>query len=57
MVNSFLPKDDSRPAFRVMGKHLAEAETRVLVLEEDGAGVNQVLGVLSAHAINGRGCG
>mmetsp|Transcript_17573 Transcript_17573/g.30990 ORF Transcript_17573/g.30990 Transcript_17573/m.30990 type:complete len:734 (+) Transcript_17573:515-2716(+) len=55
VVDGLFPEDDPRPAFRVLGEHLAEAEARVLVLEEDGAGVDEFLGVLGEHAIDGRG--
>jgi len=36
----------------VLGEHLAEAEPRVLILEQDGAGIDQLLGVLREHAVD-----
>ena len=55
MVDGLLPDDDPGPALGVAGEHLAEAEAGVLVFQEDGAGVDELLGVLGEQAVDGGG--
>mmetsp|Transcript_54874 Transcript_54874/g.116580 ORF Transcript_54874/g.116580 Transcript_54874/m.116580 type:complete len:352 (-) Transcript_54874:753-1808(-) len=55
VVDGLLAEDNPCPALRVLGEHLTEAETGVLILEEDGAGVDELLRIFGEHAING-GC-
>jgi len=55
VVDGLLTDDDPGPALGVAGEHLAQAEAGVLVLEEDGAGVDELLGILGEHAVDGRG--
>mmetsp|Transcript_25713 Transcript_25713/g.71848 ORF Transcript_25713/g.71848 Transcript_25713/m.71848 type:complete len:783 (-) Transcript_25713:14-2362(-) len=54
VVDRLLADDDPSPALGVLGKHLAETVSRVLVLQQDGAGIDQLLGVLGEHGLDGR---
>mmetsp|Transcript_29567 Transcript_29567/g.59687 ORF Transcript_29567/g.59687 Transcript_29567/m.59687 type:complete len:339 (-) Transcript_29567:449-1465(-) len=55
VVDGLLAKDDPSPALGVLREHLAETETSVLVLEKDGARVDQFLSILGQHAVHGGG--
>mmetsp|Transcript_15497 Transcript_15497/g.35701 ORF Transcript_15497/g.35701 Transcript_15497/m.35701 type:complete len:207 (-) Transcript_15497:485-1105(-) len=41
------------PTFAVLGEHLAETVASILVLQKNGARINEFLGVLCKHLVNG----
>ena len=55
MIDRLFSEDNPRPALRVLGKKLAKTEAGVLILEENGARIDEFLSVLSQHLVNGRG--
>ena len=54
VVNCLLAKDNPRPAFSVLGQHLAQTEASVLVLQKDSAGIDKLLCVFGEHLVDGR---
>ena len=55
MVDGLFAEDNPSPTFSVLGEHLTETESSILVLEEDGTRVHQLLSVFSEHPVNGGG--
>mmetsp|Transcript_18832 Transcript_18832/g.23721 ORF Transcript_18832/g.23721 Transcript_18832/m.23721 type:complete len:321 (-) Transcript_18832:174-1136(-) len=54
VVNSLLLDYNPSPTLGLLGQNLAEAVSRILVLEKNSARINELLCVLSQHTVNGR---
>mmetsp|Transcript_27206 Transcript_27206/g.48312 ORF Transcript_27206/g.48312 Transcript_27206/m.48312 type:complete len:457 (-) Transcript_27206:29-1399(-) len=52
VVDGLFFQDNPCPALGMLGKHLAQTVSGVLVLQEDGSRVNQLLCILREHAVN-----
>mmetsp|Transcript_18011 Transcript_18011/g.38898 ORF Transcript_18011/g.38898 Transcript_18011/m.38898 type:complete len:246 (+) Transcript_18011:1612-2349(+) len=55
VIHGLFSQYGPRPTLGVLCEHLAKTETRILILEEDRAGIDQLLRILRKHAIHGGG--
>mmetsp|Transcript_27436 Transcript_27436/g.38604 ORF Transcript_27436/g.38604 Transcript_27436/m.38604 type:complete len:279 (-) Transcript_27436:356-1192(-) len=55
MVDGLLTKNSPCPTFSMLGKHLTQTETGILILKKNGTGIDKLLSVFGKHAIHSGG--